>query len=85
MEDENVESDREEERKIQSLLELIHTLSQLSELHSKELNNLSLNDNTSEEDKRIKLQQEAIAASTIAKISGKILRSFASYLNNHHT
>ena len=85
MDDKNVESDQEKERKIQSLLELTHTLSQLSDSHSKELNNLLLNDNISEEERRTKLQQEAIAASTIAKLSEKILRSLASYLNNHHT
>ena len=80
----SVESDQEEERKIQLLLESIHTLFQLSEQHSKELNNLSVNDRISIDNIRTQLQKEAIAATTIAKISEKILRLFASYLNHHH-
>ena len=84
--DENtiLEEDREEERKIQLLLESIHTLTQLSDLHKKEIDNLLNNNIISNENIQIQLQQEAIAASTIAKISAKILRLFASYLNHHH-
>ena len=79
-----VESDREEERKIQLLIESIHTLTQLSEEHCKEINNLSNNNTTSNENIHTQLQKEAITAITIAKISSKILRLFASYLNHHH-
>ena len=78
------ENDREEERKIQLLIESIHTLAQLSEEHRKELNNLLNNNTISNENIHTKLQEEIITATTIAKISSKILRLFASYLNHHH-
>ena len=73
-----------EENYIQQLLTSLHTLNQLADLHRKKLEELNNNNNITPDIVRAELKKEAAIATTISRLTDKILRLYRSFLNRYH-
>ena len=74
----------EEEKRIQTVLQSLHTLNQLTELHNKKLHEL-VNNNTSVHTNNRVLVEESKVADTISKLTNKSLREYVAFLNRYYS
>ena len=80
---ENHEQD-DEEKTIQLILESLHTLKRLSDLHYKKLQELTNNSASLPDTTRTVIQEETIVADTITKLADNSLRGYTDYLNRYY-
>ena len=80
---ENHEQD-DEEKTIQLILESLHTLKRLSDLHHKKLQELTNNSASLPDTTRTVIQEETIVADTITKLADNSLRGYTDYLNRYY-
>ena len=74
----------DEEKTIQLLLESLHTLKRLSDIHHKKLQEIGENSTVLPHTTRTVIREEIRVADTITRLADNSLRGFTEYLNRYY-
>ena len=74
----------DEEKTIQLILESLHTLKRLSDLHHKKLQEITENSASLSHTTRSVIREETRVADTITKLADNSLRGYTEYLNRYY-
>ena len=74
----------DEEKTIQLILESLHTLQRLSDLHHKKLQEIVANSASLPQATRTAIIEETRVADTLTKLTDNSLRGYTAYLNRYY-
>ena len=84
MPSENAPTQNDEEKTIQLILESLHTLKRLSELHEKRLREIANDNSPTLSTTQSDIAEETRVATTISKLGDNSLRGFVAFLNRYY-
>ena len=84
MPSDTVQTQDDEEKTIQLILESLHTLKRLSDLHEKRLREIANDNSPSLSTTQLDIVEEIRVADTISKLSDNSLRGFVAFLNRYY-